>query len=100
VAFANASGTTATATLGSNEIHAAVTAFVDNDNSTLLLPTGATVASTGAMSVQATDSASVTATTEMTSVNTPSNNGGASLINHYADLALNSYRYHRQIRHA
>ena len=38
VAFANASGTTSTATLTSNQIHAAVTAYVDNDNSSGLLP--------------------------------------------------------------
>ncbi len=93
VAFANANGFTANGTLGSNEVHALVTAYVDNHNSTGLLPTAATVISLGAMLVQATDSASITTSSELTSVNSPTNDGGASLINHYADLYLHSYQY-------
>ena len=76
-----------------NEIHAAVTAFIDNDNSTGHRPTGAVANSVGAMTVSATDNSSDTSSSEQTSINTPLNDGGAGLINHYADLALDSYQY-------
>jgi hypothetical protein len=93
VGFANANGFTVGITLGMNEIHAAVTAFIDNDNSTGNRPANATVQSAGAMSVSATDSSSDTASSDQTSTNTPLNDSAGGLINHYADLALNSYQY-------
>ena len=93
VAFVSAGGLTASATIGSNQVNATVTAYVDNGNSTGLLPANAQVTSVGAMSVNAIDSASITASSEMTSINTPVNDGGAGLINHYGDLVLNAYQY-------
>ena len=84
---------TASGTIGSNEVLAAVTAYIDNGNSTTLRPANAQVTSLGAMSVSATDHASINASSEMTSINTPVNDGGAGLINHYADLVLNAYQY-------
>ena len=92
-AFANASGTTVDGMITSNVIEAGVTAYIDNDNSTGKLPNGATVTSVGAMSVTATDNSSDDANSEETSINTPSNDGGAGLINGYADLVLDSYQY-------
>ncbi len=86
-AFANASGTTADGMAAANFIQADVTAYVNNDND------GKHISSVGAMSVTATDNASDTASSEETSTNAPSNDGGAGLINGYANLALDSYEY-------
>ena len=96
MAFANASGTTADGMISSNIIQAGVTAYVDNDNSTGKRPTGATVTSVGAMAVTASDNSSDTASSEETSINTPSNDAGAGLINGYANLVLNSYQFTNQ----
>ena len=74
-------------------MQAKVTAYIDNGNSTGHLPANAQVTSLGAMSITATDGASINASSEMTSINTPVNDGGAGLINHYADLVLNAYQY-------
>ena len=86
-AFANASGTTGDGMASGNFIQAGVSAYVNNDND------GKLVGSTGAMSVTASDTSSVTASSEETSTNAPSNDAGAGLINGFANLALHSYEY-------
>ena len=93
MAFANASGYTAAVSVSSNEVHAGVTAYIDNDNSTGGRPSGATIVATKAALVSASDNSSVNATSQETTVNTPTNDGGGGLINSYANLVLDSYQY-------
>ncbi|HEY1749492.1 MAG TPA: LEPR-XLL domain-containing protein, partial [Xanthobacteraceae bacterium] len=87
-AFANASGTTVDGLLTSNVIQAGVSAYIDNNSD------GKSITDTGgAVSVTATDNSSDTATSSETSINMPTNDGGAGLINGYANLVLDSYQY-------
>ncbi len=92
-AFANASGTTVDGLVTGNVIKAGVQAYIDNTSAGGTDGSNDPINAANAITVTATDNSSDTSTSSETSINTPSNDGGAGLINGYANLVLASYQY-------